>query len=486
MTGYMNPDGSELVGGLLPSGQGQALQFFQLHNADRQSPGGNAYGILVGATSGIITPDGLIDRQTETGFDQIGTGGVTTSAQQFAQQFLTSALTGNIAAGQSSAVITVVAPLGMVYKNALTIDSGANAEQVMIAAISGSNITIVPVNGTQQSPLAPAFKFNHSAPFSVSGFVLNQERDQNGELDIPRGQGMAVAMPMLSLSTGQGATSPVIAVRERGVQGLGSSLITAIASGFGAGSLGGVLGAAPVGLLPGMALYLTGGASGGFERVLTALNYVPGSATIILDPATPVQGQGRTSAQYVAFAPAGPMGAAFWPEGEGGEFQAGYDLTATSGPPGRFAQMATQNNAPYANSFLEALGLDNGTTLDRMAGNQNLALINAVNATAPIITLDQLNINASGVKVLVNMITAGSNSLIVAIRLKDPFGNYLTMLATAAIATPGMYVLTIYPGLPNVANQSLNDVLPRTWRVEANPFNANPMTYTVGAMTLVS
>lgn len=458
----------------------------QFHNADNQAlpvtPA--AYGILTGGVAQIINGLGNLDRQREAGLDQISPIGLSASAANFAQAFQTSVpVLGNIPPGAASAAIVPASFFGILVGALLTLDTGANAEMAVVTAVTPTTATIVPTNTVGATP---AFKSSHTVPYQVTGFVYNQERDQNGELDLPRGVGMAVAMPMLSLSSGQGASNPIIAVRERGVQGLGLSPVLAISGSVPVGATSLTLLVAPAGLLAGSALYLTGGPGGGYERVITALNYTPGSTSVVLDPATPVVGAGRTAVQYMAFAAGGPAGNAFYPEGEGAEFQAAIDLTATSGPPGRLLQVATQNNAPYANSPLESIGLDNSAGLDRMMANQNLALINANNATTTITTPDQVNINAHGVKVSINITNIGAGSITVSIQFKDPFGLYTTVLSSVVLTTNGQTVLTICPGLFNIANATLNDFLPRIWRVQAVANNNAPATYTVGAMTIVS
>jgi len=459
----------------------------QFHNTDNQAlPTTPAsYGLLTGGTAQLINPLGNLDRQRETGLDQASPLGISAGAVNFAQQFQTVVPTlGSIVAGSASALIAPLSMLGIQVGALLTLDVSPNTETAVVTAVGTTltTATIVPTNLVSGSP---AFAFGHTAPYQVIGFVYNQQRDQNGELDLPRGVGMATAMPMLSISSGQGGSkNPIIAVRERGVQGLGLSAPLAISAGGNAGSTTITLASAPTVLQQGSPLYLTGG--GGYERVVTALNYIPGSSSVILDPATPVVGANRTSAQYVTFAAGGPLGNAFYPEGEGAEFQAAIDLTAVSGPPGRILQVATQNAAPYANSPLEAIGLDNGVSLDRMVGNQSLALINAVNVTTTQISPDQININARGLKIFVNMISIGSGgSVTVSIQFKDPFSNYVTMLSTTAMTTVSTATLTVHPGLFNTANSSLNDFLPRTWRILANANNANPCTYQIGAMTVV-
>lgn len=113
------------------------------------------------------------------------------------------------------------------------------------------------------------------------------------------------------------------------------------------------------------------------------------------------------------------------------------------------------------------------------------ALITAAAATTTQNSTDQVNANGRGVKVVLDMTTAGTGSVTLTIQGKDAAsGKYYTILAGAAVTTNSTNVYTIYPGLAAAANVSANDVLPRTWRVLATANNANPATYTVGASVL--
>lgn len=466
-------------------GLGNTVTVGQFHNADNQQlPTGTTFGLLTGGVTQLINALGNLDRLREAGIDGVGAVGIQAGAASLAQAVLTTAST-SIIAGGGAIIVNPANMLGMALFNVVGVDSGTSKlEYAVITSLPSANaVTLTPING---SPTSPSWQFTHSGTYNLSCFIFNQERDANGELDIPRGQGEAVAVPMLSLSTGQGATNPVNYVRERGVQGLGLSAGIAIASGASAGSLAFTLASSPTGLQAGMALYLMGG--GGYERVLTALSYTPGSASIVLDSATPIQGTARTTAQYATFAAGGPVGAAFFPEGEGGEFQAGYDLTAVNGPPGRFFQVATQDAAPVANSPLEAVGILNSAgTLDRQRGNlDNLTLITAVGTITTQVSPDQTNYNGRGVKVFVNMTQAASGSVTFAIQAKDPVsGLYVTLLSSAPITTNGLTMYTIYPGIAPTANLSASDVLPRTWRVQAFANNTNPTTFTVSASIII-
>lgn len=109
-----------------------------------------------------------------------------------------------------------------------------------------------------------------------------------------------------------------------------------------------------------------------------------------------------------------------------------------------------------------------------------------VGATASQTSPDLPNPYGRGVKVFVNTTAIGTGSITVTIQGKDPAsGAYFTLLASAAIVTNLLTVLSVYPGLPATANVSANDVVPRTWRVSVVANNANPATYTIGACVIV-
>ena len=113
------------------------------------------------------------------------------------------------------------------------------------------------------------------------------------------------------------------------------------------------------------------------------------------------------------------------------------------------------------------------------------ALINAVASTASTDSVDQVNPYGRGVKVVVNLIAHGSGSITVTIQGKDPNGQYYTLLASASLATNGVTVMTVYPGLTAATNLVANDVLPRVWRVSVANGDTNPVNYTIGASVIV-
>lgn len=113
-------------------------------------------------------------------------------------------------------------------------------------------------------------------------------------------------------------------------------------------------------------------------------------------------------------------------------------------------------------------------------------VLSGVAATASQNSADLTNADGRGVKVYVNTSLIGTGSITVSVQAKDPAsGTYVTLLASAAIVTNVMTVLTVYPGAPVTTNVSANDVLPRQWRVSVVANNANPANYSVGASIIV-
>lgn len=111
-------------------------------------------------------------------------------------------------------------------------------------------------------------------------------------------------------------------------------------------------------------------------------------------------------------------------------------------------------------------------------------VVNAVAATTTFTGPDQTNSVWRGVKVYIITTAIGTGSITVSIQGKDAFGNYATLLASAAIVTNTTTILTLYPGIAVVANASASDVLPNTWRIVVTANNANPATYQVSQAML--
>lgn len=126
--------------------------------------------------------------------------------------------------------------------------------------------------------------------------------------------------------------------------------------------------------------------------------------------------------------------------------------------------------------------LFNGTTWDRQRGNTEGTLLVSAARTATENSADQVNYNARGVRVRINVtsITA-TPSITVAIEEKDSIsGNYIAILTSAAITTTGQKTtLVVYPGIAASANVKADDPLPRVWRVAVTHGDTDSITYSV-------
>jgi hypothetical protein len=100
---------------------------------------------------------------------------------------------------------------------------------------------------------------------------------------------------------------------------------------------------------------------------------------------------------------------------------------------------------------------------------------------------DQINYNAKGVRVFVNVTAVTATpSLVVTIEVKDPVsGVYTAILTSAAIATAVHTVLTVYPGATVAAGVTLSIPLGKIWRVTVTHGDTDSATYSVGYATLV-
>lgn len=146
------------------------------------------------------------------------------------------------------------------------------------------------------------------------------------------------------------------------------------------------------------------------------------------------------------------------------------------------AQQATTKNLG-ANP--EQLIDDQGAPL--LYNQDNLVLLPSAAYTTTQTTPDQTNVNGRGLIVVLDMtnVTAGP-SVTLEIDGRDPVsGKYYPILTGAAVTTDSTNIYRVYPGLTAVANQTVNDVLPRTWRVKVTANNANSGTYSVGAMIIL-
>jgi hypothetical protein len=121
-------------------------------------------------------------------------------------------------------------------------------------------------------------------------------------------------------------------------------------------------------------------------------------------------------------------------------------------------------------------------------GTRSVELLASAADTTGRTSADQTNRTGRGVVVCVKK-TANSGTsptVTVTIQGKDRNGDYYTILASAAISSNGSTYYRVYPGLTAAANATVNDVLPRVWRVStAIGGSATPScTYNVTADVL--
>ena len=116
-----------------------------------------------------------------------------------------------------------------------------------------------------------------------------------------------------------------------------------------------------------------------------------------------------------------------------------------------------------------------------------------VSGTASTATVASPDINTfafKGITVILNVSSAGTGSLAVQIQGKDysNSGNYFTLLASGNITATGTTAHTLYPGInqpgtqPANGNSSVSMILPQWIRIQVIANNANPTTWTLGAV----
>lgn len=130
-----------------------------------------------------------------------------------------------------------------------------------------------------------------------------------------------------------------------------------------------------------------------------------------------------------------------------------------------------------------------GVALAAADGYNPIAGVPIANPT-PIATYngpDQINDGPkSGVKIVVDITSvAGGATLTVRIQGKDPVsGKYFTMLTSTALGAAATTVLTIFPGATAAANVTVNDRMPRTWRISYDIGTATTIAATIGGILL--
>ncbi len=339
---------------------GQKATVAQFHNQDNQAPGGTAYGILTGGVAQLLNIFGNLDRQRETGIDGISAIGVSTGSAQFAMAFQTTDTTDNFVAGTRtftpvamSGVLNGV-PWSIQAGSVLVLDTGANAENVLVTAVTATTFTCVTAKAHNGTVTA----------FPITGFVYNQERDVAGELDGATGSGTAVAAEY-EWNGNPPANGSILANtqldRARNLNGKGFGAGTLANNPLAASSVSLLLNAAPATLQPGQKI-LIDRAGGSPETNYVALNYTFGSTTVPLRIATQFNHAQNATVEWDTHAPLGPGLNGFLPDGVGIEEEALWDPVTQKF---YIERAATQDAAPGANIVLENVALYNGATFDR-------------------------------------------------------------------------------------------------------------------------
>lgn len=86
-----------------------------------------------------------------------------------------------------------------------------------------------------------------------------------------------------------------------------------------------------------------------------------------------------------------------------------------------------------------------------------------------------------GLRVIVNVTVAdATGGVVYRIQTLNPAtGGWLDLLASAAIVAAGATILTVYPGIPAVANAAASTGIGRSFRIFADHTDADPTTYSV-------
>ncbi len=127
------------------------------------------------------------------------------------------------------------------------------------------------------------------------------------------------------------------------------------------------------------------------------------------------------------------------------------------------------------------------TRLRRQQSNIYNNLLTNSARTATTETVDQDNFNWRGMHAILNVTSiTGSPSITFRLQGKDETLNvYYDLLVSSAIATPGVNVFKLYPGIAPIANNAASDILPRIWRIQIEHANSDSITYGVSANLVV-
>lgn len=150
-------------------------------------------------------------------------------------------------------------------------------------------------------------------------------------------------------------------------------------------------------------------------------------------------------------------------------------------------QMAGSDGVTATNVLEIASGKFNGLTLDmERNNNDNITILNEVNATTTQTSPMQINYNHRGCIVVLQTTAIGTGSITLSIQGIEPTSNYTwTILSGVAVTTNTTVLYKVHPSLPAASNSVAQDILPRSWQVLVTANNTNSATYAVyGIMCL--
>lgn len=358
----------------------------QFHSADNQNLG-SGNGLLVGGVAQIMNPAGTLDRQRGTGADSIPAVGVATGTQQLAGPQLTTTLNGAITGSNNTQTITVISSTNMKVGDIITTSDNVESTEVLTVP-TGTTFTAVLKNNHGNSATLSWYHYNQardatvgdnttgiglspSATFLYNNISTNFEYDRsaNGEKDGASGFGTAVAAEYEWNGGGPLNNTSVISglqfdrARNLQAKGLGSGTISN--NPLAAGSTTLTLNSAPTTLMAGQQIILDR-AGANPEGNYVSTSYTPGSTSVGLQNATGFSHAQNSTVEWDQFASLGPQLNGFTAAGIGIEEEALYNPVD-----GKFyiERSATADTMAGANIVAEAPALWNGSTFDRLKGD---------------------------------------------------------------------------------------------------------------------
>lgn len=115
----------------------------------------------------------------------------------------------------------------------------------------------------------------------------------------------------------------------------------------------------------------------------------------------------------------------------------------------------------------------------------DIVAITATASTADVTSADFVNLTGKGLRVVLDMTSAGTGSVVLHIKGKDvASGKYQDLLVGANVTSNSTNTYVLYPGLTPSANVVVSDVLPHTFQIFVHANNANATSFTVGCSIL--